>query len=534
MFNTRSASKSPATGNPAQASAVSANWAQSVLLLTAAVSIVVILFRDTAWSIVSIWERSETFAHGYLIVPISLWLVWEKRRGLKGLMPKPTLLPVLLFLPIGFGWLVAYLVDTLVVQQFGFVAMLAVAIWALIGHRVASYLAFPILFLFLGVPVGEGLIYPMMNFTADFTVGMLEITGIPVYREGTFFTIPSGRWSVVEACSGVRYLIASVTLGVLFAYLTYTAWWKRLLFLVFSICVPILANGLRAYMIVMLGHLGGMDLAMGVVHLIYGWVFFGIVVTIMFLIGSLWRDPAGPEPAPDLIVGVQETGRKDGFRVLSFLVVAAAFWPALGWGLSEHEGAAEAVAVSAPVASEWVLVESESLWDWRPRIVGADGSIYAFYEARDRDDRTAPVGLYLGLYRTQRQGAELVSSGNMMLEQEHPVWSDTQISPRKVRVGTRNFSLQEHRLASRLGERLLVWTWYLVGGHHTANPYVAKLLEVKSWLLGRHGEAALIAVAAPYVEDEHAAEQILLRFLGDMLPAIHTEIARSLAPSQQG
>jgi exosortase len=67
----------------------------------------------------------------------------------------------------------------------------------------------------------------------------------------------------VEACSGVRYLISSVTLGCLYAYLTYQSTKKRLLFIAVSIVVPIIANGLRAYMIVMIGHLSGMELATG-------------------------------------------------------------------------------------------------------------------------------------------------------------------------------------------------------------------------------------------------------------------------------
>ncbi len=363
------ASASATTGAPSFA----AGWGLSLGLLIAALALVILIFHQTAGSIVSIWERSETFAHGYLIVPISLWLVWEKRRGLKGLIPKPTLLPLLLFVPIGFGWLVADLVDTLVVQQFAFVAMLGLTIWAVLGHRIARYLAFPILFLFFGVPMGEGLVYPMMNFTADFTVAMLDITGIPVYREGTFFTIPSGQWSVVEACSGVRYLIASVTLGVLFAYLTYTHWWKRVLFVVFSIFVPILANGLRAYMIVMIGHLSDMKLAVGVDHLLYGWVFFGIVITIMFAVGSIWRDPVAPDPAPDA-TDQRPAQRAEALRVLVVLTVVAAFWPALSWALSDHGGKVEPVVVSAPESPAWTLLADASepqasRWDWRPQIV---------------------------------------------------------------------------------------------------------------------------------------------------------------------
>jgi exosortase len=86
-----------------------------------------------------------------------------------------------------------------------------------------------------------------MEHTADFTLAALRLTGIPVYREGQFFSIPSGNWSVV--CSGLRYLIASVTVGVLYAHLTYRSALRRALFIAASIVVPIVANWLRAYMI---------------------------------------------------------------------------------------------------------------------------------------------------------------------------------------------------------------------------------------------------------------------------------------------
>ena len=68
--------------------------------------------------------------------------------------------------------------------------------------------------------------------------------------------IPSGTWSVVEACSGVRYLMASFMVGTLFAYLNYRSTAPpRWIFVGVSIAVPIVANWLRAYLIVMLGHL---------------------------------------------------------------------------------------------------------------------------------------------------------------------------------------------------------------------------------------------------------------------------------------
>ncbi len=106
-------------------------------------------------------------------------------------------------------------------MQYAFVAMFPIVALAMLGPRLAGALAFPLLFLLLAVPFGEVFIAPLINLTADFTVWAVQATGIPVLRNGTRFDLPTGRWSVVEACSGVRYLISSVTLGCLYAYLTY-------------------------------------------------------------------------------------------------------------------------------------------------------------------------------------------------------------------------------------------------------------------------------------------------------------------------
>jgi exosortase len=109
-----------------------------------------------------------------------------------------------------------------------------------------------------------------MDRTADFTVAAIRASGVPVHREGNYFLIPSGRWSIVEACSGLRYLIASFMVGCLYAYLSYRSPVRRATFIAASIVVPIVANWLRAYMIVMHGHLPSNRIAVGDDHFISG------------------------------------------------------------------------------------------------------------------------------------------------------------------------------------------------------------------------------------------------------------------------
>ena len=146
---------------------------------------------------------------------------------------------------------------------------------SLIGLRLSARMAFPLVFLFFAAPIGDFMLPKLMEWTAGFTILALRTSGIPVYQEGLEFVIPSGKWSVIEACSGIRYIIASVTVGTLFAYLNYTSLKRRLIFIGISMLVPVVANWFRAYLIVMMGHISNNKLAAGVDHLIYGWVWFG-------------------------------------------------------------------------------------------------------------------------------------------------------------------------------------------------------------------------------------------------------------------
>ena len=146
--------------------------------------------------------------------------------------------------------------------QFGFAFLLLASVPLILGSQVGNCLSFPLAFLLFAVPLGTPTPI-LMERTADFTVMALRATGVPVYREGLHFIIPSGAWSVIEACSGIRYLLASVMVGTLFGYLNYQSLKKRVLFMGVAVLTPLIANWLRAPTIVMIGHLSGNELATG-------------------------------------------------------------------------------------------------------------------------------------------------------------------------------------------------------------------------------------------------------------------------------
>lgn len=487
-------------------------WSSALPILCATVVAVLAIYWDTAKSIEAIWRSSETYAHGYVIVPIALVLAWTKRREVAALAPRADVLGFLVLAAAGLAWLAAQAAQVQVVMQYALAAMVAAAVLALAGRRVAWALAFPLAFLFLAVPFGEAFLPRLMEWTAGFTVAALRITGIPVYREGTFFAIPSGQWSVAEACSGLRYLIASITMGAVYACLIYRTWWKRALFLAFAIAVPIGANFVRAYMIVMIGHLSSMKLAVGVDHLIYGWLFFGLVIGLLFWLGSFWRELPAPAPKGHALPNGAPMSTAGMISAAVATGALAAAWPLCVPYLGRVEEGA--VNLAAPAGAAGWSLDPQQTTPWRPQYHGPAASTLTVYRKGERS-----VAVYLGYYRNQRQGGELVASQNLVAGAGDSPWGRISESLHYEELPNGRVELRETRLRSAAGG-LLVWDWYRIAGRDLSNPYIAKALVAREKLL-RHGDdSAAIVLAAPYEARPETAAETLRVFAREMLPAI--------------
>ena len=413
-------------------------------------------------------------------------------------------------------------------RQIALVAMVVLAVPAVAGLAVARTLAFPLGFLFFAVPVGEFLIPPFIDWTADFTVKALQLTGIPVYREGNFFVIPSGRWSVVAGCSGVRYLIASFMAGTFYAYLTYRTAWRRLAFVAASIAVPIVANWLRAYMIVMLGHLSDNRIAADVDHLIYGWVFFGAVVMLMFWIGARWREDeplsGGGGGATRFSPGASGAPVRGKLlapaAAAAAAVVAAALWRPIGFHLDERVGDAPVTLVAAPGRAGWER-ESAPVAAWTPAFVGARAVDHALYSKGGRK-----VGVHIAYYRRQSQGSELINSGNVLLRDSDEAWHQVARGTAQLPWAGEPLAVETAVLKDRAAG-LAVRRWYWVDGRFTSNEYVAKALLALAKLRGRGDDSAAIVLYAPFRDAPGEATAALESFAREMGPAMDEALARA-------
>ena len=504
-------------------------WAPRAIGIATLILATIWLYRDTALGLVTLWGQSETFAHGYIVPFITLWLLWRQRATLVALAPtfRPAPSALIAMTAVAVIWLVGDVAEVNPLRQFAFVAFIVLAVPALAGWRAARAMMFPLGFLFFAVPFGEFLLPWLMARTADFTVLALRASGIPVYRDGLQFVIPSGTWSVVEACSGVRYLIASVMVGALFAYLNYRSTWRRVLFMLVALSVPIVANWLRAYMIVMIGHLSSNTLAVGVDHLIYGWLFFGVVVGLMFLIGARWaEDPVSAVPAElqDIRAAAPGSGgrRLWAMSVASLVVLALPLQVLRALDAGQDRGSPHLAEPEIP--SEGSVGEG-ALPAWTPAFLNASTTLERRYLLQGR-----PVGLFIAYYRGQGQDRKLVSSSNLLARSGDRLWAVAESGTRSVAAGGGDLVVRAARLrrpvSSSDSTTLAVRYIYWVNGRFVSSDVGAKAWGAWHRLLGRGDDGAVVIF---YAAERRAgdADAAIDAILSDQLAGIDLMLKRA-------
>ena len=466
-------------------------WALGIGLVA-----LLVVFAPTWIAMAKVWGTSETYGHGMAVAPIAAWLVWRQRAQLAVLTPSVSWLGVAGLAVCCVGWLAAELAGINVVTQFAFTGMLVCLALALTGWSVAKAMAFPLLFLFFMVPAGEALNPPLMDGTANATVWALQMSGIPVYREGMNFALPTGRWSVVEACSGLRYVLAAAMLGALFAYLNFERWSQRIAFFGVSIAVSVVANWMRAYLIVLVGHFSNMKWGVGDDHVVYGWVFFGITMFVLFWMGAKWRDSAATGKAGPSTMDASVATHTDFGAAVPLPRSSKGKRRAVLAGTLVCIGLTHLVLSNLRDVTPRTDFEARAVQTFpglirgpitvQPQFAGARSTIRGVLEPEHGTE------LYLAYFARQEDGAEMIAFGNAVLPESERGWQVLSRSNRTIALDGQSVSILEWHIRQGNQERLL-WSWYTIAGIGVASDYKAKALTAWSMLSG-NGDHSLVAL----------------------------------------
>ncbi len=254
------------------------------------------VFLPILYHMVLHWRAVADYSHGFLIAPLAIYFAWERRKKVKRAAVQPSwwgLVPLFLgALALAIGRLGV----ELTAMRASFVLTLIGLLLLLLGPRVSRVLAFPLLFLFLMIPLPQSLVnviaFPLQLIATDLAVQSLYLFEIPAMREGNIIHLASTQLLVAEACSGLRSLLALGTLAVVFAYFFRKNTLERIVIVLSAIPIAILVNAFRVALTGWLTHSFGSSAAEGILHTTEGFFTFGLAFAALlfeaWLLQNFW------------------------------------------------------------------------------------------------------------------------------------------------------------------------------------------------------------------------------------------------------
>jgi exosortase len=278
---------------------------------------------------VEIWANSRTFAHGFLIVPATGYLVWSYRDLWIRHEAYPTIWGLTALFMATCAWLVGGATNVIWLQEVAVVAMIPGLMFTLFGKDVTKTLSWPLGFLVFLVPFGTSIEPWLQDITTWFVRVGLDLAHIPYLPERHRFILTTGTWNVDPDCAGLRYLLPGLALGYAFVTLMYRSPSRRLGFLAVCFVVLLIANGIRAYTIILGDHFGIAD---GADHRVFSYAVYGLTMPLLLWFGLRWQESMKPTISHHLVTAsVREDVTTKAIMIGIAALVILALAPVIGW-----------------------------------------------------------------------------------------------------------------------------------------------------------------------------------------------------------
>ncbi len=251
-------------------------------------------------SLAGVWYADGNYSHGFLIVPMAIYLAWERR----AILAATPVLPSAFGLVVVAGSVVllvgGLLGAGLFLARVSIIGSVAGAILFLFGWKMLRELQFPLAFLLLMIPlpaiIFDKIAFPLQLLASSLGEYSISSMNIPILREGNVLILANATLEVVEACSGIRSLVSLFTFGLVFGYIADRRIWVRAVIALSAIPVAILANGMRVAGAGVAAHNYGPSGAEGLFHDISGWLVFVVALLMILGLHRLVRRFVPPTP----------------------------------------------------------------------------------------------------------------------------------------------------------------------------------------------------------------------------------------------
>lgn len=455
------------------------------------VSTFALLWPTTATLIVA-WEDSSvtSYTHGYLVVALSIWLLWRERHRLRATPARLTLSASVPLALVSVFWLVCVRAGIQTAHQFLLPIIVWLAICTALGWRVAVASAFAVGYLYFAVPIWGAINGVLQDATVVAVDALLRSTGVSAYVEGNFVHLAAGTFEIAGGCSGLHYFIVAFAISALYGEVHRDSLGARLRIVALALVLAVLTNWLRVYTIILAGYFTDMQhYLVRVDHSTYGWGVFAVMMVVFFVIVRRLPAPAEGhrQPAP------VESAALPSRWPLAITTALAAI--ALGplWSVLAPVSA-------APLPQDGELLPSATPWSgasggarpsWQPVFRGADAEQRGYYERGGMQ-----IEGYAAAYASQTQRKELIGYGNSLVGADASIVASTHIEPRGA--------VNELVVQDAERERFVLWYFYRIGTLQTRSDFVAQVAYGLTSLAGSP-MSTVIALRAPCGADCDAA-----------------------------
>jgi exosortase len=226
-------------------------------------------------------------SYGILVPFISLYFIWKKKVDLQQAGSSSSapgliiLIASLLFYVVSLAGGVAFL------QRLMMVISLIGLILYLYGKDIFRILRFPLVFLFFMIPIPVSVVnmvsFPLQTYATIISSEIIQLCGIPVYREGHMLYFAQTQLEVAEACSGIHSISALLMLSVIFMHQCENSRTRKTIIILSSVVIAFIANIIRVSGTGILAHFFGAGVARGFLHEFSGMAVFGLGFAILFI-----------------------------------------------------------------------------------------------------------------------------------------------------------------------------------------------------------------------------------------------------------
>ncbi|HWR97493.1 MAG TPA: exosortase W [Candidatus Methanoperedens sp.] len=439
-------------------------------------------------SLVYAWINRNDYSHGFVVPFVCLYFVWESRARLGPIVIRPAFWSGTLLLAASSALVLAGAAASIeALQQVSILVVVPALVLLLLGWRFLQALALPLAYLvFMIPPLFDALIgwlhWPFQLYSAATAAFILKFLGVPVHHNAQYLELPSKTLEVARACSGVRFLVSIVALGIPLAFLTQRTVWRRVFLIAAAILIGVGLNPIRIALIGLWAQRGDAVLH-GPFHILQGMFVSVVGFCLLFLLAWFFSErgvghvvqPATSSSRPHIPL------RRFQAALLAAVVILG------GTGVWLQAGEPRPVPLAAPleglppVLGEWAQAPEPGGPGFT--LEGADESIDRLY----RDPSGFRVRLQVGYYAFQRQGKEIVS---YRLDELYE-------NARTIEIGSGpgGFAANFAELRRPDGRRIVLF-WHHTGGRDVAGILAAKAMSARRWLVERQNNGAVVIVSS--------------------------------------